>query len=90
MICFVVDSYLECLATKRPLWVVESRLLSSGQSTLATALITHFLAWTNILLQVVCRKLYIYKLTWGQIDTSARHMWLKLMLGVPTEAAARC
>jgi hypothetical protein len=50
--------YLECLATKRPLWVVESRLHSSGQSTLAKALMNHFLAWTNILLRVVSRKLF--------------------------------
>jgi hypothetical protein len=83
-------AYLECLGTKRSLWVVKSRLHSSGQSTLAKALITHFLAWTNILLQVVRRKLYLYKLTWGQFDTSARHMWFKLTLGVPGEADARC
>jgi hypothetical protein len=43
--------YLECLAAKRPLRVIESRLHSSVQSTWPKYLFTHFLAWTNIFLR---------------------------------------
>jgi hypothetical protein len=75
--------YIDCLAAKQPILVIESRLHSSVQSTLAKALITHFLNWTNIFLLVGSIQTTLSKLTLGQIDTSARQLWFHLREVLP-------